>query len=166
MNGKNFIADIREGIKEGKIDTEQATIISLGVSADLLENQHELGELIERIEKDLQVREQKAKEIARASEEKIISTIVEVEKSILNSRKTELEEVNKDIKEIKCGLDSNPLVRIGKFIKAEPKKTLLVGFVIMAFSNIWFIDSFRRGALLLLVPLGFPKEWVDLLTTG
>lgn len=166
MNGDNTITELRTLMREGKIEPKEALLILFGSHADLLENQHSLGELVERIEKDLQIREQENKEVAKASEERIISTIIEVEKSILNSRKNDLELVEKKIGDINNIIATNPMVRVGKFVKAKPKQAISIGFGIMALSNIWFVDSFRRTALLLLVPLGFPKEWVDLLTAG
>lgn len=155
LNGTNTIKEFRALVEKGKIDPEEAVMILIGAHADLLENQHSLGELVE-----------KSDALGQEREERIISKIEESQEKILQSRKEDLDKINTKIDKLEETVKKNPMVRVGKFIKEKPKHASWIAFGLIAFSNVWFIDSFRRAVLLLLVPLGFPKEWVDALTTG
>lgn len=88
---------------------------------------------------------------------------------IINERLNNLEET------VKCfvadntvrmtGLEANILVRLGKFIKDNPKTTRVIAaisaVIVLLLSNMWFISGFRRAIMLW---LGIPKEIVDILS--
>jgi hypothetical protein len=137
LNGENTIAELRELARKGKINAEDSAVILYGVVADMLENQHHINRTVEE-------KGEEVKEVVR----------------------TRVTEVKNDVEKNRKRLDTNPVIKLGAFIRDNPKKAVWLGFFLVAASNVWFIDAFRRSILMLLVPLGLPIEWVDALTTG
>jgi len=137
LNGENTIIELRELVREGRINPEDSAVILYGVIADILENQHHINRTVE--EKGEEIKE---------------------------TVKTQVAEVRHDVEKNRKRLDTNPVIKLGAFIRDKPKKAIWFGFFLIALSNVWFIDAFRRSVLMALVPLGLPIEWVDALTTG
>lgn len=54
-------------------------------------------------------------------------------------------------------LNGNPMVKVGQFIRDNPKVTITLVIVIVFFLNAWFVSGFRQP---LLAWLGIPIELV------
>jgi len=131
MNG-NMLNEIKELVEQKKLDTDAALRL-------MLKSQGETVEAIGCMQKD--------RDIAKEERQELVNDVTEIKD---------------DIKKLNDKLDEhvfeNPVVKLGKFIKGNPKLASFMFMAILILMNLWFVSGFRRAILLL---FHVPMEIVD-----
>lgn len=175
MNGE-LMKELRAlAATEGKLSTETALRLLLGAQADMADQQstvlkklldsdtdrHNLRDSVTKLSLEIKTRDAeyvRAFAEMRAELEELRTsasafTTVAGEMGNLSNTVTQMTNL------IKNTVVDNYAIKIGAFIKSNPKTSTTILAVFFVVSNVWFISGFRRAVITWLMSvLGFPPE--------
>lgn len=143
MDGKPFLTELKELVKEDETSQEEVNRYLLVGMIGISDSISELSGKMD----DLQTQNTESTKL-------------------LTDLGKQVEGIGGELVELGVSVKKNPAFIVGEYFKGGGKRFVLAVSTLFALMNLWFISEIRRSILLFLVPLGFPKEWVDYLTTG
>ena len=145
MDGKPFLEDLKRQAENEKLDLEEGVRYLLIATVGIVEYTQEIINKQGKLESKLTGHLEQWETVNKKRNKLLIN----------------IENFNGELKK-------NPAFILGNFFHGKPKRLIAILATVFIALNAWislvFLPGVRRMILLFLVPFGFPKEWVDVIS--